>query len=386
MNSPNTQVTIRKVNGNILANDGNPLSNSFDPITTKTIQHPYIYEDQYMANPIYNEACPSHSQVAPNGEVFHFLYVFSENTTDHSGYYQLYHIPPGTNKRIMAPNKVYPNKNWRQPLFQHMHGLTEHFMILCEVPFNLMNGEWIPSLGVVSWYVVDKYSAEMVAEFTSDLFMYYHWANSYEYINETNGELNIAIDIVIDSNGSVYDALYINQMVYNWTWSMDMFCTGNLSRFILPINQSGSKVSPIRINPFNGVEMPVINFEKYNTKEYNYVYQVAVGICDSNDPNRSQFWDSLMKTTVSFDGNGETIVWSDVYNDNKTYVNEPIFVGNPDGIKEDDGLIMAEAMDSTTNSSFLLILNANDMKEVARIQPSVIKTIPFGFHGRYYAN
>ena len=60
-------------------------------------------------------------------------------------------------------------------------------------------------------------------------------------------------------------------------------------------------------------------------------------------------------------------------------------MGNPEGMKEDDGLIMAEAMDSTTNSSFLMILDASNMKEVARVQPSVIKTIPFGFHGRYYA-
>ena len=248
-----------------------------------------------------------------------------------------------------------------------------------------MNGEWLSQLGIVSWYVVDKYTAELIATFTSDLFMYYHWANSYEYINETTGELNIAVDIIIDANGSVYDALYINQMIYNWTWSIDMFCTGNLSRFILPLNQSGSKIDPILINPYHGVEMPVINYENYNTKEYKYVYQVAVRTCDSNDPHRSQFWDSLMKTTVSFDGNGETIVWSDINNNNNTYVNEPIFVANPDGIKEDDGVLLAEALDSTTNSSFLLILDANDMKEVARINPSVIKTIPFGFHGRYYA-
>ena len=172
-------------------------------------------------------------------------------------------------------------------------------------------------------------------------------------------------------------------MVYNWTWSLDMFCTGNLSRFILPVNQSGSKVYPVRINPYDGVEMPVINYQKYNTKEYQYVYQVGVKSCNANDPKRSQFWDSLFKTTVSFDGNGETIIWDDA--ENKTYLNEPIFLANPNGVKEDDGVLLSEALDSSTNSSFLLMLNATNMKELARIQPSVIKTIPFGFHGRYFA-
>ena len=380
INSPNTQVTIRKVNGNLLANDGNPKSNSFDPITTKTIQHPYIYDDEYFINPFYNEACPSHAQTAPNGEVFHFLYVFSENTTDHPGYYQLYHIKPNSNRRIMASNKILPNKNWNQPLFQHMHGLTEHYVILCEVPFNLQDGSWMPQLGV-SWYVVDKYDGELIATFYSDLFMYYHWANSYEYIDEITGELNIAVDIIIDENGTVYDALYINTMIYNWTWSMDMFCTGNFSRFVLPINQSGVKVEPIKLNPNNGVEMPVINYEKYNTKPYKYVYQVGVKNCKSNDENRSQFWDALEKTEVTFDGSGETILFSA----QNIYVNEPIFVGDPDGIQEDDGVLLSEALDSTTNSSFLLILNATNMMEIARIEPSVIKTIPFGFHGRYFA-
>ena len=64
MNSPNTQVTIRKVNGNLLANDGNPLSNSFDPITTKTIEHPYIIATIRILNKKY-QLPPTRRQHTP---------------------------------------------------------------------------------------------------------------------------------------------------------------------------------------------------------------------------------------------------------------------------------------------------------------------------------
>eukprot|EP01084_Bolivina_argentea_P010058 18762_1 len=383
LNSPNSQVTIRKVNGNILANADMPLSNSIDPITTRTVYRPYIYDDEYVENPMYNQACPSHSQTSPDGEVFHFLYILSPNVTNNVGYYQLYHIPPNTNSRIMAPNKILPNQNYNQPLFQHMHGLTEHYVILCEVPFSIIDGLWMPSLGV-NWKVVDKYSAELIATFPSsepDVFNFYHFANSYEYIDEETGELNIVVDIIINANGTIFDALYINHMIYNWTWSMDMFCTGHLVRFVLPINQTGTHVSPTQINPNFGVEMPVIWYEKYNTKPYRYVYQVSVKNCGDKHEDRSQFWDALMKTTVTFDGSGDTIIWSAP----NIFVTEPIFVANLDARNEDDGVLLAEALDSTTNSSFLLILDAHDMKEIARVKPSVIKTIPFGFHGKFYS-
>ena len=49
---------------------------------------------------------------------------------------------------------------------------------------------------------------------------------------------------------------------------------------------------------------------------------------------------------------------------------------------EDDGVILSVVLDSTTEKSFLLVLDAETFEEVARAEAP--HPIPFGFHGQYF--
>jgi hypothetical protein len=60
---------------------------------------------------------------------------------------------------------------------------------------------------------------------------------------------------------------------------------------------------------------------------------------------------------------------------------EPNFVPAPDGVAEDDGVALCLVLDTTTHSSFLLVLNAKDLREIARVQLDT--SIPDGLHAHY---
>lgn len=48
---------------------------------------------------------------------------------------------------------------------------------------------------------------------------------------------------------------------------------------------------------------------------------------------------------------------------------------------EDDGVVLCVVLDTTAHSSFLLVLNAKDISEIAR---ALLDTaIPYGLHGQF---
>lgn len=63
---------------------------------------------------------------------------------------------------------------------------------------------------------------------------------------------------------------------------------------------------------------------------------------------------------------------------------EPVFVARPGGKDENNGVILSVVLDSITERSFLLILDARSFKEIARAQ--IPHNISFGIHGPYYGN
>jgi carotenoid cleavage dioxygenase-like enzyme len=59
---------------------------------------------------------------------------------------------------------------------------------------------------------------------------------------------------------------------------------------------------------------------------------------------------------------------------------EPVFVARRDGEHEDDGILLSVVLGPSGNS-FLLVLDARSLSELARAH--VPHHIPFGFHGMF---
>ncbi len=60
---------------------------------------------------------------------------------------------------------------------------------------------------------------------------------------------------------------------------------------------------------------------------------------------------------------------------------EPVFVGRPGAESEDDGVLLSVVLDAAAERSFLLVLDASDLRELARAEAP--HHIPFGFHGQF---
>ena len=64
-----------------------------------------------------------------------------------------------------------------------------------------------------------------------------------------------------------------------------------------------------------------------------------------------------------------------------SYPGEPVFVRDPDARSEDDGVLLSVTLDAARERSYLLVLDAGSLEELARA--TVPHAIPFGFHGQF---
>jgi beta,beta-carotene 9',10'-dioxygenase len=114
-----------------------------------------------------------------------------------------------------------------------------------------------------------------------------------------------------------------------------------------------------------GLELPRINYGRHNERPYRYVW--------GNDMTAGWF-DRIVK--VDTEG-GETTGWSE----DGCSPGEPVFVGAPDSESEDAGVLLSVVFDARSGNSFMLVLDAADMSELARAEAP--HHIPYGFHGQF---
>ena len=114
------------------------------------------------------------------------------------------------------------------------------------------------------------------------------------------------------------------------------------------------------------LELPRINYGRCNERPYRYVWGVGVG--DSGWLERIVRGDLEQRTTRTWSEDG-------------CYPGEPVFVARPGAEREDDGLLLSVVLDSRVDGSFLLLLDAADMSEIARAEAP--HHIPFSFHGQF---
>jgi carotenoid cleavage dioxygenase-like enzyme len=63
------------------------------------------------------------------------------------------------------------------------------------------------------------------------------------------------------------------------------------------------------------------------------------------------------------------------------YPGEPVFIAAPDSQVENEGVLLSVVFDAQRRTSFLLVLDAQTLSEVARAD--VPHHVPFGFHGQF---
>ncbi len=252
----------------------------------------------------------------------------------------------------------------KEPAYMHSFGLTERWLVLAEFPLvvnplalalsgrpYIENYKWKPELGT-RFTLVDRATGEATGGFQTDACFAFHHVNAYE----RDGE--VIVDLCAFADAGVIEDLYLDRLRRGKPVQ-----SPELSRFRLKL--ADRSVKRERLSDAE-IELPRINYGRCNERPYRYVWGVGDG--------PSGWLERIVKIDTD---DGAALSWAEP----GCYPGEPVFVAHPDAQGEDGGVLLSVVLDAAAESSFLLVLDAADLHELARAR--VPHHIPFGFHGQF---
>lgn len=284
-------------------------------------------------------------------------------------HYVVFKIPDGTRTRVPIA-KIHTE----HAAYMHSFITTENYIILTEHPLVLdllkmvtmgITGsslieafDWKQTLGT-KFIVVDKRTGKTVEKFSTDTFFTFHHMNAYEL------EDSIILDLPVYNDMEIINQFYLNRI---HSENGGNILTGELRRYKLDLKANSSNY---KVVSDCGLEMPIINPNFY-MKKYQYGYGVT-----NNKNKTNDFNNQLVKVNME---TGEYKIWFE----DGSYPTEPIFVPKPHSDLEEEGVLLSVVLDGKSESSYLLILNAESFEEMGRAKLPYV--VPFGFHGIFLNN
>lgn len=205
-------------------------------------------------------------------------------------------------------------------------------------------------------HLINKTTGEIVQQkyHTDPMFLFHH-INAYE--QEKDGKTEIVVDIcAYDANHFDIKKLRYEDMFTDRLIGKD--CIKSVARRItIPLDLASFSSESIHcnikdLNSNVAFELPTINYAKYNAKPYKYFY----GLNYFKKPF------SVVKMNVE---NPSEILEFKYDRDGKEYLpSEPVFVENPNGTSEDDGVLLIMVL--ANDNDYLSVLDAKSLTEIAR--------------------
>lgn len=232
------------------------------------------------------------------------------------------------------------------------------------------------------WYVIDrKHGKGVVANYDGDPFFCFHTINAWEEPSSCDPlQTDIVADLSAYENLDVLKKFYYDHLKSTSPAARDFMkdkgatTRANIHRWRLPsITSDGTSARRKAILDFSvpkekSCELPTMN-PRFVTKPSRYIY-------GATDRGHSTFFDGLAK----YDTKTQDAVFWHEHGHNP---GEAIFIPNPNGTEEDDGILLSVVLDGYKGKSYLLVLDARTVKEVGRA--SLESAVGFGFHGTYAA-
>ena len=251
----------------------------------------------------------------------------------------------------------------REPAYMHSFGLTPRWLIMAEFPYvvnplrlafsgrpYIENYRWRPELGT-RFHLFDRATGEHAGPFETGARFGFHHVNSYE-----DGE-EVVVDISTYADSAIVEDFYLERLRQGKRPS-----EAHLERFRIAPSSGTVRSERLIDEPF---ELGRINYGRCNERPYRYVWGAGIG---------KRFLESIVKADVV---ERTSTSWAE----DGCYPGEPVFVAAPDAEHEDEGVLLSIVLDGDKGNSFLLVLDAASMRELARAE--VPHHIPFGFHGQF---
>ncbi|XP_038047198.1 beta,beta-carotene 15,15'-dioxygenase-like [Patiria miniata] len=335
----------------------------------------------------------AHPHYGDDGYVYNMGTTFGRNVK-----YSIIKTPmakEGDDGEPMAKSEVIcgiPASSSLYPSYYHSFGLTKNYIVLLEQPYviNVLKfltcklREVAPSTSLEFYpkqksrfYLVHLHTGEVVTtEYLAESFFCFHFINCYE----EDGHVVVDLCRHVDASIIEYAGL---EAARNMAASKEEGL--RVVRFVLPLDLkkgtedlvtiAGSRATAELIGPDKvmctheelsdqEIELPQINYEKHNGRPYRYIYGIP----------------KHLKQVVKIDTRSKTHVsWGSL--SGSYYPSEAVFVANPDGKEEDDGVVLSLVCDVTPGKNpFLLVLDARTLEELARAE---VEEIPYGIHGLF---
>lgn len=353
----NANVNIIRIANHFVAMTETPLPVEFDPQTLRTLGV-FNYEDKLSGQ--LTTAHPHYDFT--QGTLINYLMRFSLTST-----YKVYCIARGGKSRSLLGSVSV-----KEPAYMHSFGMTENYIILVEFPLVVQplqllwsnkpfieNYRWKPERGT-RFIVMSKRDGKLVGIYEGPAFFAFHHVNAFEKKGE------IFMDLSAYPDASSVETFYLSALK---RLEIDRIPLGELRRYRISLQRSSVDYEVLGAE---SIELPRIHYKPYNTKDYRFVYGIGINRQHPND-----FANQLVKVDVQ---TRTCKVWFE----ENCYPGEPVFVQTPDRFGEDEGVLLSVVLDSKKGHSFLLVLAAGSMEELARAE--VPHPIPFGFHGQFFGD
>jgi carotenoid cleavage dioxygenase-like enzyme len=303
--------------------------------------------------------------------------VFNYETDLENMIYKFYYINTSiSTKGDLEKHYFYdiPTKNFS---YIHSFSVTKHYIIFIEYPFFwnikeiidsvviLPSLKWIPEMKT-KIHIIDlnNINSELITIETKAFFSFHH-INAFDIYNKVNNELNVSnifLELITYEDASIFENFYMSNLL---NVSENGLKGGNYSKIIINLDRKHKltyfEMFTHKINN-EMIEMPTVN-QKYKGQFSTFFYSFT------------ESGKIIKVNTIT----GFVQEWYKKYH----IPSEPIFISNTD-LSEDDGFIVSVVLDSRSEKSYLLILNAIDMKEMAIGHIST--HIPLTCHGFYKHN
>lgn len=357
----NIGVTLGQFNGEFWSKTDSASIMKFDPDTLES-QGIYSYEEIFPQ--LKGQLSAAHSQFDNDRKEFlNFVTEVGRNAT-----YRVFALQETSNEkveeRVLATIQA-------PAVYIHSFAVTKNYMILILWPLmiNTLGMLWEKSIeGSLSWqpeggttfYVIDRIEGGHVATYKSEAFFSFHNINAFEQ------EGDIIIDLTAYNDASVVHSFNRDNIMRGGKEDK-----GSVRRFTLENVKNATTSNPSTANEriiFDGtLELPRFN-QKFHMKSHQFVYGIG-------HTAGHIVWDCLVKLD---NHSGQVIRWEE----EGCHPGEPIFVPTPNDSEEDAGVLLSVVLSGPEQRSFLLVLDAKTMTEVARsYAPQVV---PFGFHGNFF--
>ena len=345
----NANVNVWRYGDRFVALTEAPRAVAFDP---ETLEAEGRFEFDDALAPHLVSAHPVHDP--HQGETVNLGLRFGR---DHR--YLLHRVPDGETAREPIAELAVD-----RPAYVHSFGLTEYHVVLAEFPLVVslrrllspLGGsfvdslEWAPARGT-RLRLIDRETGRVTADARAPATFGFHHVNAFERDGEA------VVDLVGFDGPDVLEQLYLDRLTGGVP---DL--GGELRRYRVPLDGDGEAVDPEVLH--RGMTLPTFD-RRRATRPYRYAYGQGTATAEDH---------RLVAVDVEEGTASEHV-------EAGAYFGEPIAVGRPGG-GPGDGVVLSVGLDAGTGRSFLLVLDAGSMAELARAPLPC--PLPVDFHGRFF--